>query len=105
MSELAAVLPIKAKGDRPHFFEEPAVDKLLAMVLALAGELSVESDRNDSLVRLLEEKGVLSAEELKAFSPSEAVMAEREERRQEILESLFRIVLQEVEGLEKGQEA
>jgi hypothetical protein len=34
-------LPRKAKGQRPAYFSDPAVDKLLSMTMALAGEVSV----------------------------------------------------------------
>lgn len=105
MSATVENLPLKAKGERPYFFDEPALDKLTAMLLALMGELSVESERNDSLVRLLEEKGVLSAEELASYRPGDKVMHEREARRQALLASVFRVVLQEVEGMEKAERA
>ncbi len=45
-----------AKGKRPVYFEDPQVDKLLAMVIALTGEVSVLRERIDNLERLLETK-------------------------------------------------
>lgn len=104
MSEGAAALPLKAKGERPYFFEEPAVDKLASMVLALTGELSVQSERYDSLLRVLEEKGVLDAAEVDGYEPGPAVMAEREQRRQALLETVMHVILAEVEGMEKAQQ-
>ena len=41
-------LPRKAKGERPFFFDNPDVDKLLAMLMGLAGEVSVMRDRLDT---------------------------------------------------------
>jgi hypothetical protein len=31
----------KAKGKRPHYFEDPAIDRVLSITMALAGEVSV----------------------------------------------------------------
>jgi hypothetical protein len=97
-------LQLKPKGRRPYFFEDPAVDKLLAIVTALAGEVSVVHDEYDSLVRVLEQKGVVSSEELKAFIPDESVRAERDHWRTIFLENILRILHQEIEGVQKEQE-
>lgn len=35
---MSNALPAQARGDRPRFFDDPAVDALLAMVLELAKE-------------------------------------------------------------------
>ena len=39
--------PRTAKGKKPGYFADPATDKLLQMVITLAGELSVVRDRLD----------------------------------------------------------
>ena len=44
----------KARGERPQFFADPAIDKTLAITLALAGEVAVLRDRIDSIERLAE---------------------------------------------------
>ena len=44
----------KAKGRRPTYFDDPENDKLLAIVMALAGEVSVLRDRLDTVERLAE---------------------------------------------------
>ena len=46
-----------AKGKRPRYFADPAVDKLHAIVMSLVGELSATRDRLDALERLLESGG------------------------------------------------
>lgn len=102
-ASVGGALPLKAKGDRPYFFDEPAVDKLAAMVLALTGELSVQNERHDSLLRTLEAKGLLTAEEVEAYVPTPNVMRLREQRRQELLESVMHVIVSEVEGMEAAQ--
>ena len=44
----------KAKGERPRYFEDPAIDKVLSITLALAGEVAVLRDRVDTIERLSE---------------------------------------------------
>ena len=39
----------KAKGKRPVYFDDPQIDKLLGIVLALAGEVSVLREHNAAL--------------------------------------------------------
>lgn len=81
-----------AKGTRPQFFPDAASDKLLAMVMALAGEVSVLRDRNDTLERLIEEKGVLKRAEIEDYKPTKAVYAERDAWREEYLGHILRIM-------------
>jgi len=81
-----------AKGSRPYFFEDPTVDKLLAMLLALVGEVSVMRDRQDTLERLVVESGIISLNEIEHYQPSETTLAERDERRDQYLKQIFRIV-------------
>ena len=103
MEELAR-LQLKPKGARPYFFEDPAVDKLLAIITALAGEVSVVHDEYDSLVRVLETKGVLERSELESYIPDADVRAQRDQWRDIFLENVLRILHQEIEGIQKENE-
>jgi hypothetical protein len=93
----------KAKGKRPVFFENPESDKLLAITMALAGEVAVMRERLDTIERLLEAKGTLTTAEIEHYCPDEKVGAEREYWRTEYLERLLRIVHHELESIEKGE--
>lgn len=79
-------------GERPTFFDDPAVDQLMAIIMAMSGELSVLYDRVDSLERLLDEKRVVGRDEVETYRPDEAVEAERKARRGEYIQRLFRII-------------
>jgi hypothetical protein len=81
-----------AKGPRPYFFDDPSVDKLLAMLLALCGEVSVVKDQLDTLERLIDEKGMITHDEIDRYQPTKAVLAEREERREQYLNQILRII-------------
>jgi hypothetical protein len=79
-------------GERPTFFDDPAVDQLMAIIMAMSGELSVLYDRVDSLERLLDEKEVVGRDEVDAYRPDEGGEAERRARRTEYIQRLFRII-------------
>jgi uncharacterized protein YnzC (UPF0291/DUF896 family) len=93
----------KAKGKRPIYFENPECDKLLAITMALAGEVSVIRERLDTIERILAAKGTLSAAEIESYRPDEQVAAERERWREEYLERILRIVHHELESIERGE--
>jgi hypothetical protein len=95
-------LPRRAKGERPYFFDDPAIDQLHAMFLALSAELSVAYDRIDTLERLLERKGLVPRAEVEAYRPDDAVDGERAARRAEYLQRIFRIFRDQRDGLAKA---
>lgn len=89
----------KAKGKKPIYFENPESDKLLAMVLALTGEVSVLHERLDTIERLALTKGLISVEEIENYQPNEQVEQEREQWRQAYLERILRVVTEELDTL------
>lgn len=86
-----------AKGKRPQYFADPATDKLLAIVLQLAGELSVTRDRLDTVERLLAEDKVLDRARIEDYQPAPEVEAEREAKRAAYIARVLRIVQAELE--------
>jgi len=93
----------KAKGKRPVYFNDPENDKLLAITMAVVGELSVLRERLDTIERLARAKGLLSLDEIEEYRPDEQVSAEREKWRAEYLERILRVVHNELESAEKGE--
>lgn len=89
----------KAKGKRPAYFNDPQSDKLLAIVMAVAGEVSVLRDRLDTLERLVQAKGILSIEEIEAYQPDDQVAQEREHWRTDYIARVLRVVQEEVDSL------
>jgi nitrogen fixation/metabolism regulation signal transduction histidine kinase len=57
------------------FFEDPALDRALAMIMALAAELAVTKDRLRSLEVVLEKAGTINAGVLDAYIPEQAEAA------------------------------
>ena len=85
-----------AKGKRPQYFSDPAIDKLLVMVLELTQELSVTRDRLDTVERLLDRAGVLPVAGVDGWMPDAAAAAERGARRAAMLRRIFRASEQEL---------
>jgi hypothetical protein len=85
-------LPRIAKGTRPEFYEDPAIDQLFAIVTALTGEISVLFDRLDTLERLLTQAQVLPMGAVEACVPDPGAAAIRGERRDELLRRVFAVL-------------
>jgi len=101
----AVKLQRNAKGERPYFFADPNVDKVVAMLMGLAGEVAVMRDRLDTLERLLERTGALQRADIEQYRPDARVTAERAAWREAFLAEVLRIVEIEVEALAAGDEA
>jgi len=82
----------KASGRRPAFAPDPNTDRLVAMVLALAGEVWVLRERLDSVERLLERGGSLAPGQVDGFSPDAATAEQREAARAAFLDRVLWIV-------------
>ena len=95
-----AQLKRKAKGQRPTFFDDPDTDKLISMLMGLAGEVSVMRDRMDTVERLLGEKRLLSQSDIDNFEPSEDVLMQRAETRELFLGEITRVITSELEDFD-----
>lgn len=92
----------KAKGERPYFFEDPNVDRVVSMVMGLAGEVAILHDRLDTLERLLDQQGAMQRTDIESYKPDAAVAAARAQWREGFLGEVLRIIEIEVEGLTSG---
>lgn len=95
----------KAKGERPQYFADPAIDKVLSITVALAGEVAVLRDRLDSVERLLEDGQPVTRAALDAYEPDANVRAERDAWREQFLDVILRVVHQEQEELARKVES
>lgn len=94
----------RAKGKRPQFLDDPAVERVLSITLALAGELSVARERIDTLERLLVQRGLLGAGDIEAFVPDAAALAARDVAGREYIARVLRIIDQDVQALQEAAE-
>jgi hypothetical protein len=91
MPETQVRLPRVAKGKRPQFFDDPAIDQMMTFIIELSAEVSVVYDRLDTVERLLDAKGTVSRADIEAYRAPETVEAERMARRDAYLKRVFRM--------------
>ena len=82
----------QGRAERPVFFpDEPAADKLYAIVNALVTELAVLRERQDTMERLLERDGQITQAAIEAYEASEDVEAARVAWRDAYLKRVLRM--------------
>ena len=101
--ELSTKLLRTAKGKRPSYFADPDVDRLLAIIVPLVGEVAVLRDRLDAVERLAEQHGVFAQAEVEEFVPSVDQQTARDAWREQYLERIFRITQAEREEMTAGR--
>tara|TARA_B100000686_G_scaffold336359_1_gene406135 strand:+ start:47 stop:613 length:567 start_codon:yes stop_codon:yes gene_type:complete len=90
-----------AKGRRPYFFDDPNIDKLLAMIMALAGEVSVMRERLDTHERLATKKKFASHQAIEDYDPDNIAEAFRSQWRSEFIARVLRIVQVELDQISR----
>lgn len=65
------------KGKRPDFLGDPDKERLLSMVMALTGEVSVLRERLDTVERLLEQAGTVKRDAIESYRPDAEAGRER----------------------------
>jgi hypothetical protein len=93
----------RPKGKRPWYFDDPAVEKVLNITMAVAGELAVTRERLDAVERLLDVQGTLKRAAIDGFVPDERAIAERDAWRHAYLTRILRVVTQELEAIEAAR--
>jgi hypothetical protein len=85
------------RGGRPYFFADPAIDKILNMVVVLGGEVWTLRERLAALEAIQVRQGSLAAGEVDAhdFSPEDETQLAA--LRKEFIDSLFRVLQEQVE--------
>ncbi len=94
-----ALANTKAKGKRPAYFDDPSIDRLLSILMALVGEVGVLRERLDTVERLLEAKGSITRADIETFSPDGQAQYERGLQQREFIARVLRGVQQEMEAL------
>lgn len=89
----------KAKGKRPSYFDDSAIDRLVSILMAVAGEVSVLRERLDTVERLLETQGSLSRDDIENYVPDHQAAFERGSLTREYVARVMRGVQQEMETL------
>ncbi|QHV99918.1 hypothetical protein [Spirosoma endbachense] len=94
----------KAKGQRPYFFSDETVERVLTITMAVAGELAVTRERLDTLERLLQVKQVVTDDEIEYFIPTPEQAQKRQHWHADYIARILRIVQQELEAIQQPDE-
>jgi hypothetical protein len=100
MTEPPPARPRKAKGpDRPAYFDHADIDRVMAILLALASEVASIRERLDTHERLAAAGASPSIHDVEAYRPDDAAAAEREAWNAAYIRRLFRVITEDIEAL------
>lgn len=86
---LPSVAPL-SRGRRPDFTDDPMLDRLYAVTLALVSELAVARTRLDTVERLLARRELLPTESIETYVPEPHEAEARARLHQQYLERVLR---------------
>jgi hypothetical protein len=89
----------KAKGRRPEYLDSPFEERMLSMLMALVGEVSVLRERLDTVERLLEAGGSISRDDIESYAPDLETGKDRNRIIREYIARVMRGVQQDMEAL------
>ena len=79
----------KPLEDNPTYFSDPALDRVVSMVMELSAQVWVYRDRMMAVEDLLAEKDMITTADLDSYVPSEARRAQIKAERDAFVESVF----------------
>ncbi len=80
----------RASKKRPQYFNDPAIDKLAAVVVELAAQVWVMKDRARIIEGMLERGERVTAEAIDHFEPSDEEQQSLRKERDDFISRLFR---------------
>ena len=100
MSTTTSKRPLRRtiRGGRPVFFADTAVDKVLNMVVTLGSEVWALRERLAAMEALQARRGQLETGELDAYEFTPEQEARLGVERKEFIDSLFRVLQEQVEN-------
>lgn len=90
---------MRARGKRPVFLQDPAVERVLSITMSIAAELSVTRERVDTLERVLVQRGLLKPDDVDSFLPDATAQATRHANGREYIARILRILEQDVQAM------
>jgi len=107
MDDLKAVRAAIEYSTQPRvsFFDDPGLDRVLGITMAVAQEVGTVLERLDTLERLLVQSGALQAGAVQAYVPDPAVSRQRLSMQEAFVTRLLRVVEQELVALRTEQAA
>jgi hypothetical protein len=97
--DFIALANTRAKGKRPTYLADASEDRLLSILMALAGDVGVMRERLDTVERLLETKGTISRADIENYHPDRDAQYERGVMQREFIARILRGVEQDMQAL------
>jgi hypothetical protein len=91
MTESAVKFPRHTKGKRPQVFDSPDIDQMMTFVIELTTEVSVLTDRLNTVEQLLDTHGTISRQDIENYIPDPQIEAQRVESRKGLIKRVFRM--------------
>lgn len=89
MSDPSKTWTPPAPAPEPAFFDNPAIDNLIAVVLELGAELWVQRERTRVIEALLAQKGVVTPELIEQYVPSAEEVARAKAERDAFVSRVY----------------
>ena len=86
------------RGGRPFFFSDPAIDKVLNMVVTLGSEVWALRERLAAVEGIHERQGALAPGEVDAYEFTPEQEQKLAADRKEFIENLFRVLQEQVDA-------
>ena len=83
------ILPRVAKGKNLVYLDDNSVDNILAMVMTLTQEISVLTDRLDTIEHLIAKNDQIDLDDIDNFEPDYQLQEKRSERRKSLLKRVL----------------
>lgn len=93
----------RAKGKRPDFLGDPSSERMLSILLAVVGEVSVLKERLDTVERLLDTKGTISRADIEKYQPDRDAAYQRALMTKEYIARVMRGVQQDMEAMQTDE--
>jgi hypothetical protein len=77
------------ESGRPRFFSDGAVDRLVSVILQLTSEVWVLAERLENIEQLAQQKGHLTHEEIKNYTPGPEESRARDSERDRFVQSVL----------------
>lgn len=90
----------RAKGKRPDFLGDPVAERMLSILLAVAGEVSVLRERLDTVERLLDANGSIRREDIEGYVPDADAAYQRGVLTKEYVARILRGMQQDMESMQ-----
>lgn len=90
--------PRKPTGNHPQAMAEPQAERVLAITIALAGEIAVLHEKLDTLARVATEKDRFTLADLEDYQPTPEIAAERDAWRKAYIQRVLNVLHEDTPG-------